>query len=29
MSPNKDLVRKYIDGFTKSDHEQVLSCRPA
>ena len=20
------LVRKYFDGFTKSDHEQILSC---
>ena len=26
MSSNKELVRKYIDGFTKSDHEQILSC---
>ena len=26
MSPNKELVRRYIDGFTKSDHEQILSC---
>ena len=26
MSAKKDAVRKYIDGFTKSDHEQILSC---
>ena len=26
MSPNKELVRRYIDGFAKSDHEQILSC---
>ncbi len=26
MSAKKDVVRKYIDGFTKSDHEQILSC---
>jgi ketosteroid isomerase-like protein len=26
MSRNKDTVRKYIDGFNKSDHAQILSC---
>jgi uncharacterized protein len=26
MSRNKDTVRTYIDGFNKSDHEQILSC---
>ncbi|MEX1136905.1 MAG: nuclear transport factor 2 family protein [Balneolales bacterium] len=26
MSKNKKTVEKYIDGFEKSDHEQILSC---
>lgn len=26
MSPNKNTVQKYIDGFNKSDHGQILSC---
>lgn len=26
MSPNKDTVAKYIDGFNKGDHAQILSC---
>lgn len=26
MSANKKVVEKYIDGFNKSDHEQILSC---
>jgi ketosteroid isomerase-like protein len=26
MSRNKDTVRKYLDGFNKSDHPQILSC---
>lgn len=26
MSLNKDTVQKYIDGFNKSDHQQILSC---
>jgi ketosteroid isomerase-like protein len=26
MSLNKDTVQKYIDGFNKSDHAQILSC---
>ncbi len=26
MSPNKLTVEKYMDGFNKSDHAQVLSC---
>jgi ketosteroid isomerase-like protein len=26
MSLNKDTVKKYIDGFNKSDHDQILSC---
>lgn len=26
MTENKQTVDKYMDGFRKSDHEQVLSC---
>jgi ketosteroid isomerase-like protein len=26
MSRNKQTVEKYIDGFNKSDHAQILSC---
>jgi ketosteroid isomerase-like protein len=26
LSQNKDTVRRYIDGFNKSDHQQILSC---
>ena len=26
MSANKDIVRRYIDGFEKSDHDQILDC---
>jgi ketosteroid isomerase-like protein len=26
MSLNKDTVQKYIEGFNKSDHDQILSC---
>jgi uncharacterized protein len=26
MSPNKTMVERYIDGFNKSDHGQILSC---
>src|SRR5215207_7352567 len=26
MTENKRTVEKYIDGFNKSDHEQILSC---
>jgi ketosteroid isomerase-like protein len=26
MSRNKNTVQKYIDGFNKSDHDQILSC---
>jgi ketosteroid isomerase-like protein len=26
MSLNKDTVQKYIDGFNKSDHAQILPC---
>lgn len=26
MSPNKETVQKYIEGFNKSDHAQILSC---
>lgn len=26
MSQNKEIVKKYIAGFEKSDHEQILSC---
>ncbi|TWD83682.1 hypothetical protein FB561_4849 [Kribbella amoyensis] len=27
QSINKQTVERYIDGFNKSDHEQILSCR--
>ena len=26
MRENKRTVEKYLDGFRKSDHEQILSC---
>jgi ketosteroid isomerase-like protein len=26
MSRNKETVLKYIDGFNKTDHAQILSC---
>ena len=26
MSPNKATVERYIDGFNRSDHAQILSC---
>jgi uncharacterized protein len=26
MTKNKNTVEKYMDGFNKSDHEQILSC---
>lgn len=26
MSDNKKTIEKYIDGFQKSDHVQILSC---
>ncbi|MGW0810863.1 nuclear transport factor 2 family protein [Nonomuraea sp. NPDC002799] len=26
QSTNKQTVERYIDGFNKSDHEQILSC---
>ena len=26
MSENKKVVEKYMEGFNKSDHEQILSC---
>ena len=26
MTENKKTVEKYMDGFRKSDHEQILSC---
>jgi len=26
MSENKDTVDKYMDGFRRSDHGQILSC---
>ena len=26
MSANKDTVHRYIDGFNKSDHAEILSC---
>lgn len=26
MTENKHIIEKYIDGFNKSDHGQILSC---
>ncbi|PRY55027.1 MULTISPECIES: nuclear transport factor 2 family protein [Glycomyces] len=26
MSRNTDTVNRYLDGFRRSDHEQILSC---
>jgi uncharacterized protein len=26
MSPNKQIIERYMDGFRRSDHAQVLSC---
>ena len=26
MSQNKKTVEKYLDGFRRSDHQQILSC---
>ena len=26
MSRNKEIVQTYIDGFRKSDHDQILGC---
>jgi len=26
MTENKNIVERYIDGFNRSDHEQILSC---
>jgi len=26
MTENKKIVQKYMDGFNKSNHEQILSC---
>lgn len=26
MSENIDTVQRYLDGFRKNDHEQILSC---
>ena len=26
MMTNKEVIETYIDGFNKSDHEQILSC---
>lgn len=26
MTENKKIVERYLDGFSKSDHEQILSC---
>ena len=26
MSQNKQTVQKYMEGFTRSDHDQILSC---
>ena len=26
MSPRKDVVERYFEGFRRSDHEQILAC---
>jgi ketosteroid isomerase-like protein len=26
MSPNKQIVQKYMDAFTRTDHAEILSC---
>lgn len=26
MTENKKIIQKYMDGFNKSDHKQILSC---
>ena len=26
MTENKNIVERYVDGFNRSDHEQILSC---
>lgn len=26
MSPNKETVHRYMDGFNRSDHDLILSC---
>ena len=26
MSPNKDTVQRYVEGFNRSNHAQILSC---
>ena len=26
MTKNKQTIERYIDGFNKTDHEQILSC---
>ena len=26
MTPNKQIIEKYMDGFRTSDHEKILSC---
>ena len=26
MTENKKVIEKYMDGFNRSDHEQILSC---
>ena len=26
MKENKKIIEKYMDGFNKSDHQQILSC---
>jgi len=26
MTDNKKVIEKYMDGFNKSDHEQILAC---
>ena len=26
MSPNKQTIERYLDGFNKSDHAQILDC---
>lgn len=26
MTPNQSTIEKYMDGFRKTDHQQILSC---
>jgi hypothetical protein len=26
MTPNQSTIERYMDGFRKTDHQQILSC---